>query len=242
MRRAARIWIAQLRIFEDRQCCLLGSVKRGVAATLRPLAAMASTKSPRRRTYHHGDLKAALVRSSLDLIDRHGVHGFTMSDAAKAAGVTVAAPYRHFADREALIATVAALGFSMLVAELEAAAAASKPGAAMMEMAVAYVEFGRTHRAHFRAMFEAGIAKSRYPDLEIAADRAYATLSAATLQLAGKRASAAKRATVTAALWSTVHGFAVLAPDAAFSELERGLPPGELLRGVLSQVLQLNVK
>ncbi len=203
---------------------------------------MASPRSPRRRTYHHGDLKAALVLGSLELIDRHGVHGFTMSDAAKAAGVTVGAPYRHFADREALLAEIAALGFAMLVTELEAAAAASKPGDAMLAMAIAYVEFGRAHRAHFRAMFEAGLDKARYPDLEVAADRAYATLSAATLQIAGKRATAAKRVTVTAALWATVHGFAVLSSDAAFSELEHGLPRGELLRGVLRHVLQLDVK
>ena len=60
-----------------------------------------------RKTYHHGDLRAALVRAGIDLVSRYGSRGFTMSQAAKAARVAVSAPYRHYADRDALLAAIA---------------------------------------------------------------------------------------------------------------------------------------
>ncbi len=66
-----------------------------------------------KRPYHHGDLRAALIRAALSLIEEHGVKGLALSDAARLAGVSVAAPYRHFKDKEALLAEIAAEGFVM---------------------------------------------------------------------------------------------------------------------------------
>src|SRR5437773_11673714 len=72
-----------------------------------------------RRGYHHGNLREALIQAALDLIAKKGPAGFTFADAARSAGVSAAAPYRHFRDRDALIADVARRGFELFAAHLE---------------------------------------------------------------------------------------------------------------------------
>src|SRR3984885_10199770 len=67
----------------------------------------------KQRPYHHGDLRAALIRAAVQLVEQHGVKGLALSDAARLAGVSVAAPYRHFADKESLLAEIAAEGFGL---------------------------------------------------------------------------------------------------------------------------------
>src|SRR5260370_29490228 len=76
---------------------------------------------PGRRGYHHGNLREALIRATLDLIAERGLSGFTFAEAARAAGVSSAAPYRHYRDRQGLIADVAREGFERFGAELEKA-------------------------------------------------------------------------------------------------------------------------
>ena len=75
--------------------------------------AMPTKSSSRKHPYHHGDLRAALLQAALVLIEEHGVKGLALSDAARLAGVSVAAPYRHFKDKETLLAEIAAEGFVM---------------------------------------------------------------------------------------------------------------------------------
>jgi len=189
----------------------------------------------RRTTYHHGDLRAALVRAAVELIGRHGVGGFTMADAAKAASVAVSAPYRHFADRESLLAAVAQDGFEELRTRITAIPTDLSNAVHVEEMAVAYVRFAAERRAHFQVMFAAGLAKAKHPEMAAAGDRAFEVL----LQASGKlavRARARKLATTTAALWSLVHGFAVLAEDSAFAKLVATAPPEALLRGAVRQL------
>ena len=105
-----------------------------------------------KRPYHHGDLRAALMTAALSLIDQHGVKGLALSDAAHLAGVSVAAPYRHFKDKEALLAEIAAEGFTLFRDAL-ARAAQSHPEdkvKRLVEMGVAYVDFALHHRSHFK--------------------------------------------------------------------------------------------
>ena len=114
-----------------------------------------------KRPYHHGDLRAALMTAALSLIDQHGVKGLALSDAAHLAGVSVAAPYRHFKDKEALLAEIAAEGFTLFRDAL-ARAAQSHPEdkvKRLVEMGVAYVDFALHHRSHFKVMWEGGSAK-----------------------------------------------------------------------------------
>ncbi len=128
-----------------------------------------------RRSYHHGNLREALVDAVLGLIAKHGPNGFSFADAARAAGVSPAAPYRHFKDRDALLAEVARQGFERLTDSLERALASGGPSPMRAFEAVmqAYLAFARHDRAAWSAMFAPG---PRVGDVAEAADRALAVL------------------------------------------------------------------
>ncbi len=131
--------------------------------------------------YHHGNLKLALVDAALTLIEAQGPQGFTLSEAAKAAGVTPAAVYRHFAGREDLIAECARQGFVIFADLMDHAYAGGKPSALRAFEAVgrAYLAFARKFPGHYMAMFESGISLNRDPDLARAADRSRAVFTRA---------------------------------------------------------------
>src|SRR6202453_4451553 len=115
------------------------------------------------------------MTAALSLIDEHGVKGLALSDAAHLAGVSVAAPYRHFKDKEALLAEIAEEGFTMFRDAL-ARAVQTHPGdkvKRLVEMGVAYVDFALQHRSHFEVMWEGGIPKAKYPELGKTAYEAY---------------------------------------------------------------------
>src|SRR5262245_51506009 len=115
------------------------------------------------RGYHHGNLKETLMRAALELIAEKGPFGFTFADAARWAGVSPAAPYRHFRDRDELVASIARRGFEQFEAALSRAWDGGKPDAfaAFERVGKAYLEFARTEPAYYSAMFEAGIPLDR---------------------------------------------------------------------------------
>lgn len=170
---------------------------------------------PRRATpprpYHHGDLRAALINAALLLISKHGVKQLALSDAARLAGVSVAAPYRHFKDKQALLAEIAGEGFAMFRDALAQAAQSSQRNKVkrMVEMGVAYVEFALEHRSHFKVMWEGGISKTEYPQVGQTAHQAYLLLQQAALDLLPEAPDARQQALVCAA-WTMVHGYATL--------------------------------
>ena len=139
-----------------------------------------------KRPYHHGDLRAALIRAALSLIEEHGVKGLALSDAARLAGVSVAAPYRHFKDKEALLAEIAAEGF-VLFRDALARASRGNPEdkvKRLVEMGVAYVDFALQHRSHFKVMWESGIPKGKYPELGKTAGRGLSAVGEGSARLA----------------------------------------------------------
>src|SRR5215467_11101070 len=111
------------------------------------------------RGYHHGNLKEALMRAALDLIAEKGPSGFTFAEAARSAGVSPAAPYRHFRDRDELLANVALRGFDQFEAALTRAWDKGRPDpfTAFERLGKAYLAFARAEPASYSAMFEAGI-------------------------------------------------------------------------------------
>jgi AcrR family transcriptional regulator len=121
------------------------------------------------RGYHHVNLKEALLRAALELIAQKGPAGFTFAAAARWAGVSPAAPYRHFRDRDELLASVALRGFERFAIVLEKAwdDGRPQPFAALDRLGKAYLEFARAEPAYYSAMFEAGIP-SRPPVLMVA--------------------------------------------------------------------------
>lgn len=115
---------------------------------------------------HHGDLRNALERATLALVAARGPHGFTLAEACRHAGVSVAAPYKHFADREALLASLARKGYEEQLRRYRVAVSGSTdPGAQLEAFASAYVRFAAEERALFEITFLAGLDKARHPEL-----------------------------------------------------------------------------
>src|ERR1043166_3488195 len=134
------------------------------------------------RGYHHGNLKEALRRAALDLIAEKGPGGFTFAEAARWAGVSPAAPYRHFRDRDELLASVALRGFQQFEAALTRAWGEGRPNpfAAFDRLGKAYLAFARTEPAYYSAMFEAGIPLDTSLELAQAGEEAFGALRRGT--------------------------------------------------------------
>ena len=166
------------------------------------------------RGYHHGNLKEALIQAALDLIAAKGPSGFTFAEAARSAGVSPAAPYRHFRDREELIANVARRGFELFEAALKTAWQDGRPdpSTAFERLGRAYLDFARTEPAYYSAMFEAGIPLEVSQELREAGDRAFAVLRSAAEALVALIPAASRPPAFMVALhvWSLAHGIASL--------------------------------
>lgn len=174
---------------------------------------MPRVKGSPKRSYHHGDLRRALLDAALSVLEKEGAHALTLREVARRVGVSQAAPYHHFADKEAILAAVAEEGFVELYGALEKArdAAEGKPAARLRAMGAGYVQFAVERPAHFRVMFGKMVEESRYPSLHAAADRAFATLCEAITE--AQEAGAARRGDpveLAVLAWSTVHGLAML--------------------------------
>ena len=160
--------------------------------------------------YHHGNLRQALVDAALTLITRNGPTGFTLSEAAKAADVTPAAVYRHFAGRDDLLAEVARQGYDIFAALMEFAYAGGAPSAlaAFEATGRAYLAFARKYPGHYMAMFESGLSLNAHPDLALVAQKARAVLETAAEKLS-KHMPAARRpppSMFSAHIWAMSHG------------------------------------
>lgn len=186
-----------------------------------------------RRGYHHGNLRQALVDAVLRLIEDKGPNGFTFSEAARAAGVSPAAPYRHFKDRDALLSEVALGGFELFADQLEAAyeRGGPSPMRAFEAVTAAYLDFARTERSYFIAMFHADAPSS--PEVTQAGERAFDVLRRACDGLVRHLPASEKPPVhmMSYHVWSLCHGVAELfgqndkqrrAPIAAQDLLEAG--------------------
>jgi AcrR family transcriptional regulator len=168
----------------------------------------------RRDRYHHGNLREALVATALDLIAERGPAGFAFAEVARAAGVSPAAPYRHFRDLNALLAEVAQRGFAQFAEALAAGRAegGADPVRALERCGRAYLSFARREPAYYAAMFETGLTLEADPAVRSASDRAFSVLreaaeAACAVAPAGRRPPALM---VALHLWALAHGIASL--------------------------------
>ncbi len=167
--------------------------------------------------YHHGDLRRSMIAATFELLRKEGIAGVTLRGAARLAGVSQAAPYRHFANREALLASAGAEAFTDLVDSMaaHAVAAGSDPLLRFRGIGVAYVCFAAEDPSRFRFMFGSDLAdKSRYPELEQAANRSFEILLEAISEC--QRAGAVRKGPaepLALLAWSAVHGLAALIVD-----------------------------
>ena len=166
------------------------------------------------RGYHHGNLKEALIRAALELIAKKGPAGFTFAEAARWAGVSPAAPYRHFRDRDELLSDVARRGFEQFAQALSRAWDDGRPDplTALDRVGKAYLAFARNEPAYYSAMFEAGVPPESSPELREAGDRAFAVLRNATERLVATMPAPGRPPVLMVALhiWALSHGIASL--------------------------------
>ncbi len=173
--------------------------------------------SKRRKTYHHGDLRQALLDAALDIVRRRGVAALTLRAVASQARVSHMAPYHHFADKAALIAAVAEEGFRGLQREMleRTARHPDDPRAQFRESGVAYVVFAVKNPNLFRVMFGPQVSDMEaHPDLQAAADAAFAVVQGLVERSQEVRAVRDEDSrAVGISAWALVHGIAMLCVD-----------------------------
>jgi AcrR family transcriptional regulator len=186
-----------------------------------------------RRGYHHGNLREVLIRATRDLIAERGLAGFSFAEAARAAGVSSAAPYRHFRDKQALIADVARQGFERFAVELERAWNDGRPTplTAIENVGRAHLNFAHKEPAYFSAMFEAGIAVDSEPELSQAAERAFAVLRKAAEAVCATLPKNSRPPVLMMSLhiWVLSHGIAALFGRGDAGRRKLPMSPEELL-------------
>ncbi|MFF2395612.1 TetR/AcrR family transcriptional regulator [Nocardia sp. NPDC058114] len=156
-------------------------------------------------SYHHGDLPSALVRAAVELLEEDGAADLSLRAAARRAGVSTAAPYRHFADRDALLSAVAAVGFRELAEQLVAASAEPSTPEDLATIAVAYVRFALARPALFRVMFSDPCDPTS-PERVAATTAIHDYVQAIVRRIY----PTADEESLTNAMWALVHGLAFL--------------------------------
>jgi AcrR family transcriptional regulator len=156
-----------------------------------------------RPTYHHGDLRAAILDEAARLVADRGADQVSLRELARQAGVSHAAPAHHFTDRRGLFTALAAQGFELLAADL----AEARPR--FLDAALAYVRFAVAHPGHYRVMFDRSLVDPSNGELAAAEAAAGAELSRGVAALPDPNARADPGGAQLAA-WSLVHGFSML--------------------------------
>jgi AcrR family transcriptional regulator len=184
-------------------------------------------------TYHHGDLRRALLTAAAEAINEHGVAALSMRDLARRAGVSHAAPTHHFGDKAGLLTALATAGFDRLA---EALSDARRVTGSFLELGVTYVRFAVAHQAEFEVMYRPDLYRPADPALQAARSRAAATLYAAVADLPDStRGPSSDVRTAGLAAWSMAHGFATLWLSGAFPD--RTQDPTDIARNLF---LELN--
>ena len=190
-----------------------------------------------RRGYHHGNLREALIRGALALIAEKGPAGFTIADAARSAGVSPAAPYRHFRDRDDLMADVARLGFEAFTVRLATAWNDGRPDPlrALEAVGKAYLAFAREEPAFYAAMFDAGIPAEPTPELRQASEQAFGVLRQASEAICQTLPKDKRPPATMMALhiWAVAHGIASLFGRGGSGGRKTPMPPEELLEAAV---------
>jgi AcrR family transcriptional regulator len=189
--------------------------------------------------YQHGNLREALVQAGLKLLSEGGVEGLSLRAAAQMAGVSHAAPYRHFKDKDQLVAAIAEQGFRLLSAFMRAEVERAAPGS-IRERLIAqgrgYVTFALQHPAYLRVIFGGVLGKEKTtPDLEAAGKEAYGILRDAVAEGIDRgELRAGDPDAVSLALWSMVHGLSHLLINRAVVP-----PAGDAVMGLADTVMRL---
>lgn len=192
-----------------------------------------------RGTYHHGDLKRALTAAALQLVQEKGPKGFTLREVARRAGVSAAAPYRHFADKAQLLAAAATQGFVQLHDTLDATATASTDlSEQVLAMGRAYVRWAVTHPDYYQVMFGSEFDKTASPEVLIAGERAFDDLLDTIVRCQeGKLLPVGDPREIAGPIWSLLHGVSMLTIGSDLTNVGIGEDPESLIERALRQML-----
>ena len=175
----------------------------------------------RRKKYHHGHLKNALISAGIEILSKEGLSGLSIRKVAKKAGVSHAAPYAHFADKQALIAAISTEGYRLLFDELSATVGLYKdnPQKMLVEVGWAYIQFAMRDPEHFKTMFSGVIEQEKdYPEFREMSQKSFQLLVrlVRNCQETGLLAPGPSDM-VAISLWSLVHGFVLLLLESQIS-------------------------
>jgi len=194
---------------------------------------------PKKKTYHHGNLKNALIKAGVGILAKDGVSGLSLRKVAMKAGVSHSAPYAHFVDKQALIAAISTEGFRQLYERISAVAEEykTKPAQQLVEVAWAYVQFALDERDRFKVMFSDVLEKEKeYPEFVAESQRNFQLVKmiVEANQAAGALRSGASELAALSA-WGIVYGFVMLL-------LEGQIPHTVLEKGSLRELLEFQLK
>lgn len=190
----------------------------------------------RKKSYHHGNLREALVQAALARLEGNTQAEFSLRELARDVGVTVNATYRHFADKNAVLAAVAAQGFRQFTEHQVAAAAAgaSDPRRAVAALGRAYIGFARQHAALFRLMFGRFDHSARDEELTTASQAAFVPLLNCVAETLNVPAQDPRALTTAVRAWGLVHGLSNLLLDRQLESF--AVPVDELVTGAMEAI------
>lgn len=191
-----------------------------------------------RGSYHHGDLRHALIEATESVLAERGVDGFSLREVARRAGVSPSAPAHHFGDAGGLLTAVCTLAFEQLTVALREgeAEAVGGPVERLVGQGLGYIRFAMHRPERFRLMFRTGVLQADEA-LLLHANAAFDTLQRGVAALLGREADASNQRRVTIAMWALVHGYAHLAIAGKLDALLHDLPSDRWLEEVVRPVL-----
>ena len=194
---------------------------------------------PKKKIYHHGDLKNALIKAGVEILAKDGVSGLSLRKVALRAGVSHSAPYSHFADKQALIAAISTEGFRQLYEPVSAVADkySNQPEKQLIEVAWAYVQFAMDDPDRFKVMFSGVLEKEKeYPEFVAESQRNFQLLKmiVEANQASGRLRSGSSELAALSA-WGIIHGFVMLL-------LEGQIPRAILERKNLRELVEFQLE
>ena len=189
--------------------------------------------------YHHGDLREALISAVHQLVVEQGADAVTLADACRLAGVSTAAPYRHFRDRDEVLAEVTARGFDKL--REMAAESIAKHGEGTLEgitaMAQSYVAFSVAQQGLFRLMFGQNPALSEIPLVSETGNRCFGFVIEQVAKYCAVNCVEGNADDIAIKLWTFVHGAASLLIDEKYDRVAVTVDVDELIRSATGPLL-----
>lgn len=200
-----------------------------------------SDGSPK-RSYHHGDLREALIAATHRLLVEKGAEGFTLADACRLAGVTTAAPYKHFRDKHEILQEIVERGFDLLAERSVAAVQAKGEGTldGIIAMGHAYLAFAVEETAVFRLMFGQSQEVKRAPEVATRGRACFSGVIAQVEVYCARNSVSGDARQIALELWTLVHGAACLVIDEDYEKVAPGLDAARLIAEVTPKILSLS--